>query len=178
MLLRGVYLMHALYEAKEWALTPAIAGYLSAYSQLLSFGVEWALVGKLAKRLPLRQLLMLSLVAAMFNSWLEWCHRIFPLYVLLHLPVGAVSKSIARACLSSLFSKALPPADVGLALSVLNVCQSGVSIIAPLYGGVLLGHLGLRAQPIFAAFNYAILILISSWALASPRVRLEATKLE
>lgn len=170
LLLRAVYSMHALYEAQEWALTPAAAGYLSAYSQLLSFAVEWGLVGRLVRHVPERLLLFFSLAAAAINSWIEWHHRSFPVYFLVHLPVGAMSKSIARACLSSLFSMALPPSEVGLAFSVLNVCQSAVSIIAPLWGGLLLGHVGIASQPAIAAVNYAILLLLSRVILAKPAI--------
>merc|ERR1712087_214251 len=126
------------------------------------------IVGEVVRCVPEHLLLLLSLAAAAINSWVEWHHRIFSIYFLVHLPVGAVGKSIARACLSSLFSKTVPLADMGLAQSVLNVCQSAVSIMAPLYGGMLLGHMGVASQPIIASANYCILLLLSYIVLAKP----------
>ena len=52
---------------------------------------------------------------------------------------------LTRTCLSSIFSTAVPVADSGTALSVLDVCQSAVGVIAPLYGGLLASRLGVQA---------------------------------
>ena len=80
--------------------------------------------------------------------------------------VSAVATALTRTCLSSLFSTAVPVADSGTALSVLDVCQSAVGVVSPLYGGFLMSHLGFQAQPVVAASHYAILLGLSALTLA------------
>lgn len=64
LLMRSAYSMHALYESRCWALTPALSGTLASYSQLLGLAVDWALVGRLASHVPEGRLLCLCLRAA------------------------------------------------------------------------------------------------------------------
>ena len=79
---------------------------------------------------------------------------------LVHLPISAIGKSFTRVCLSSLYSQAMPVSDAGLALSVLDMCQSVTSILAPLYGGLLIDHFGVAAEPLLAAASYVFLLLL------------------
>jgi len=80
--------------------------------------------------------------------------------------VAIVLTVLTRTCLSSLFSSAVPVADSGTALSVLDVCQSAVGVVAPLYGGFLLSRLGVQAQPAIAAGHYALLLGLSAAVIA------------
>lgn len=49
--------------------------------------------------------------------------------------------------------------DQGLVLSVLDVCNSAVSVVAPLYGGIVIGRLGVVSQPLVASAHYLALLL-------------------
>ena len=68
--------------------------------------------------------------------------------------MATVLTVLTRTCLSSLFSSAVPVADSGTALSVLDVCQSAVGVVAPLYGGFLVSRLGVQAQPALSPNPY------------------------
>lgn len=154
---------------QEWALEPSTTAWLATYNQMLGLAADWALVGRLADAFPERVLLFAAMVLAAINSAVESSHRRFPLYALLHLPLGAVSKSVSRTCLSSVFSKSVPRDSAGLAFSILDLFSSATSIIAPLYGGFLFGRLGVAAQPALAAANYCVLAAASWLLLAGPR---------
>ena len=85
----------------------------------------------------------------------------FGAYSLLNLPASAFCTAVTRTCLSSLFSTAVPTKDSGTALSVLDVCSSAVGVVSPLYGGLLLSHLGVSAQPAIATAHYVLLLAAS-----------------
>jgi len=158
LLMRSSYSMHSLYESQEWAVSPAISGTLASYNQILSLVIEWALVGKLVDRIPESRLLCICLVLSALNASMEYQHRYFYIYAGVHLPISAVVGRISRTCLSSIFSKAVPIEDIGVALSVLDVCNSAINVIAPLYGGLVIGKLGVAAQPLVASAHYLVLL--------------------
>ena len=62
---------------------------------------------------------------------------------------------------SSLFSQSVPLASAGSALSVVDVANSAVGILSPLYGGLLLGRLGVSCQPLAASAHYVIRVLLA-----------------
>jgi len=177
LLIRSCYSMHSLYESREWAVTPAISGSLASYNQLLGLAVDWMVVGKLVSRIPEGSLLCACLLLASLNAGLESQHRHFLIYAGVHLPVSAVLGRITRTCLASVFSKSVPMADQGLVLSVLDVCNSGINIVAPLYGGFLVGRLGVAAQPLIASAHYATL-LVPTWAVLTLMKRDAAAALQ
>jgi MFS family permease len=162
LLLRSSYSMHSLYESREWAVSPAVSGTLASYNQLLGLAIDWMVVGKLVSRVPESRLLCICLLLASLNSGLEHQHRQFYVYAGVHLPVSAVLGRITRTCIASIFSKAVPTEDMGVALSVLDVCNSAINVIAPLYGGLVIGRLGIAAQPLVASAHY-LLLLPPTW---------------
>lgn len=56
---------------------------------------------------------------------------------------------------------------MGAALSVLDVCMSAVGILSPLYGGVLLGRLGVDYQPLLSAAHYLLLLVFATLLVGS-----------
>jgi len=166
--------MHALYESQVWSLSPAVSGSLASYNQLLGLAVDWLLVGRLAASRGEGRLLCLCLCLATLNSLLESRHRAFLLYAGLHLPVSAVLGRITKTCLASLFSKSVPAADQALVLSVLDVGNSAINVVAPLYGGSVVGRLGVASQPLLAAAHYAL--LLAPTALVVRRAESEAAR--
>jgi MFS family permease len=163
LLMRSTYSMHSLYESREWAVSPAVSGTLASYNQLLGLAIDWMVVGKLVRRLPESRLLCLCLLLSCLNSVVEYYHRFFYVYAGVHLPLSAVLGRITRTCIASVFSKAVPTQDIGVALSVLDVCSSAINVVAPLYGGLVIGRLGVAHQPLVAAAHY-LLLLPPTWA--------------
>ena len=66
-------------------------------------------------------------------------------------PISPLRKSCCRV------RKVVPKSDVGAALSVLDVLNSAVGILSPLYGGMLLGRLGVGYQPHISCAHYLVL---------------------
>jgi predicted MFS family arabinose efflux permease len=159
-LMRSGYSLHSLYEQQRWELTPENAGYLSSYKTALGLAIDSLFIGVLAKRLSERMLLSLALCASVANAALEASHSTFMLYACINLPVSSVVGVLSRTTLSVLFSKAVPTADAGSALSVLDVLNSAIGIAAPIYGGALLGQLGVSMQPLVSVAHYGLLIVL------------------
>mmetsp|Transcript_75128 Transcript_75128/g.149191 ORF Transcript_75128/g.149191 Transcript_75128/m.149191 type:complete len:101 (-) Transcript_75128:93-395(-) len=96
------------------------------------------------------------------------------MYTFVNLPISTVAGTLTSTTLSITFSKAVPAADMGAALSVLDVLNAAVGVVAPLYGGALLGQLGVGSQPALSAVHYIIclavlLISLPSFVAAQPK---------
>ena len=119
-----------------------------------------------AARLPEGWLLQAAVALAALNSVFEAAHGSFELYVLVNQPISAFGTTVTRACLSSLFSKAVPVADSGAALSAFDVGSSAAGILSPLYGGLILSRLGVASQPAVAAVHSVLLPGLTAAVLA------------
>jgi MFS family permease len=86
-----------------------------------------------------------------------------------NMPVSSVAGALTRTTLSSLFSKAVPRDHSGAALGVLDVLNSAVGIVAPMYGGLLLQRVGVEAQPAFSALHYVLLLALAFATIARRR---------
>ena len=133
---------------------------LSSYKTVLGLAVDSIVVGLLARRFSEGTLLQLALVASAMNAGLEASHATFAIYAAVNLPVSSVAGVLSRVTLSTLFSKAVPASDAGSALSVLDVLNSLVGIAAPIYGGVLLGRVGVTMQPAVSLAHYGVLLVL------------------
>jgi hypothetical protein len=162
-LMRSAYSLHSLYEANVWAVTPAISGSLASYNMLLGLLVDSFFIGRVVRAMSEERLLCLTLLVSALNAAAESQHRHFAIYAGIHLPVSQVAGRVGRTCLSSLFSKSVDLADQGLALSVLDVCNAAIGIVAPLYGGAVLGRVGVTQQPLFATAHYLILLPLTGF---------------
>ena len=70
--------------------------------------------------------------------------------------------TLTRTTLSSIFSKAVPTSEAGSALSFLDVVNSAIGVVAPLYGGLLLDKLGVRMQPLVSLGHYVLLFMLGA----------------
>ena len=68
----------------------------------------------------------------------------------------------------------MPAADQALVLSVLDIGNSAINVVAPLYGGSVVGRLGIASQPLLAAAHYAL--LLAPTALVVRRAESEAAR--
>ena len=137
--------------------------------QALGLAVDALLVGLLSRRMGEVAVISLALIASAGNAAFESAHARFFLYAGLNLPLSAIAGNLNRTALSALFSKVVPKEDVGAALSVLDVLNSAVGIISPLYGGLLLGRLGVEYQPLISCIHY-LLLLVAVTALVGRHV--------
>ena len=126
----------------------------------MGLAVNALLLGALTRRLTEPTLVAVVLAVSAANAALESSHASFGLYVALNLPLSSVSGALMRTTLSSLFSKAVPVRDAASALSVLDVFNSAIGILAPLYGGVVLGRLGIESQPAVSVAHYLALLFL------------------
>lgn len=94
-------------------------------------------------------------------------HSVFYAYAAFNLPVSACAGTLMRTTLSSVFSKAIPATEAASALSVLDVLNSALGVVAPIYGGLLFGRLGVGMQPAVSVANYLILIALARATLGS-----------
>lgn len=164
-LMRSTYSLHGLYEQQRWELEPASTGYLASYKQALSLLIEAFLVGALARRMREASLLRCALALSAANAAFERAHSRVELYTAINLPLAAFAGAVTRTTAGSLFSKAVPTRDAGSALSALDVLLAASNVLAPLYGGQLLGKLGVEAQPAIATAHYLALLALAQLTL-------------
>lgn len=85
-------------------------------------------------------------------------------YLALLVPARTVANAALGACLQSIFTQRVPQGDLGAALGVQNVLLSASGVVGPLYGGKLMGHLGVLARPTVNAAHYAAFFVLW-WAM-------------
>ena len=166
-LMRGSYSLHSLYEQQRFELTPEKAGYLSTYRTALSLGVDTVLIGSLSQYFGEAELLLIALSLSAGNAALEGApFTSFGTYAFINMPLSSMTGALTRTNLSSLFSKAVNTADAGAALSVLDVLNSAVGVLAPMYGGLLLSRLGVGLQPHLSCVHYVLLLVLAKVTIA------------
>lgn len=93
-------------------------------------------------------------------------------YLCLVVPLRGVANAALGACLQSIFTQRVPHSDLGAALGALNVLLSASGVVGPLYGGKIMGSLGVLARPAVAAAHYAaFFVLWWSMEIRGPRRR-------
>lgn len=166
-LMRATYSLHSLYEQQRFELTPETAGFLSTYRTALGLSVDSVLIGVLSRYLCEGDLLLVALSISAANAALEGGHSSFNTYAFVNMPLSSMTGPLTRGALSSLFSKAVNTADAGAALSVLDVCNSAVGVLAPMYGGFLLSSLGVGYQPHLSCAHYVLLVVLARMTIAA-----------
>ena len=153
--------------ARATPLPLLLCALLSPLCAALGLGVNTLLLGLLSNRFSEGGLVSAILLASAANAAIEASHATFGLYAALNLPVSAVAGALMRTTLQSLFSKAVPVDDVASALSVLDVLNSAVGITAPIYGGTVLGRIGVEMQPAVSVTHYLLLFCLARVTIAS-----------
>lgn len=120
------------------------------------------MVGRLATWNSETFLVAVSLGAIILTNLAEGTPALFGFrsYLVLLVPASTVANSALQACLQSILTQRIPLEDLGAALGVLNVLSSASGVLAPLYGGELVGYLGIMARPTVNAAHYAVFFVL------------------
>ncbi|CAN0463365.1 unnamed protein product, partial [Hapterophycus canaliculatus] len=115
-------------------------------------------VGRLASSNSEASLVAISLGAIALANLAEGTPGLvgFRAYLVLLVPASTVANGTLQACLQSILTQRIPLEDLGAALGVLNVVSSASGVLAPLYGGRIIGSLGIMARPTVNAAHYAV----------------------
>lgn len=111
-----------------------------------------------------------SLAVLTVMNFAEGTPTVFGLrgYLALLVPARAVANAALGACLQSMFTQRVPQSDLGAALGTLNVLLSASGVVGPVYGGKLMGVLGVLARPTVTAGHYAVFFVVW-WAMEMGR---------
>lgn len=88
----------------------------------------------------------------------------FRAYLAFVVPASVVANSLLGACLQSIFTQRVPQSDLGAALGTLNVLLSASGVVGPLYGGKIMGTLGVLMRPAVNCAHYAAFCVLW-WAM-------------
>ncbi|CAN0070555.1 unnamed protein product [Scytosiphon promiscuus] len=137
-------------------------GFMSSYRACLSFVVQLYVVGRLVSWKSETSLVAASLGAITLTNLAEGTPAVFDFraYLILLVPLSTVANSALQACLQSILTQRIPLEDLGAALGVLNVLSSASGVLAPLYGGEIIGYLGVMARPRVNAAHYAAFFVL------------------
>lgn len=130
-------------------------------------------MGHLTLRISEVSLVWWALAAVSLSELAEGTPSVFGLvgYLCLVVPLRVVANAALGACLQSIFTKRVPQSDLGAALGALNVLLSASGVVGPLYGGKIMGSLGVLARPSVAAAHYAA-FFVFWWAIEIRGVRM------
>ncbi|CAB1106021.1 unnamed protein product [Ectocarpus sp. CCAP 1310/34] len=150
------------YYEERFGVASASRGYMSSYTAGLSFLVQLYVVGRLASLGSETHLVAMSLAVVAFMNFAEGAPSIIGFwgYLALLIPARTVAHGTLQACLQSMFTQRVPQGDLGAALGVLNVLSSASGVVAPAYGGKLIGYLGILARPTVNAAHYAAFFVL------------------
>lgn len=123
-------------------------------------------MGHLTSRASETALVWWSLATLTVVNFAEGTPSVFglPGYLTLIVPTRTVANGAVSACLQSIFTQRVPQSDLGAALGTLNVLLSASGVVGPLYGGELMGALGVLARPTVTAVHYAFFFVLW-WAM-------------
>lgn len=123
---------------------------------------QLCVVGRLTSRMSETSLVSWSLAVITVMYLAEGAPSVFGLwgYLALIVPALAIANAALGACLQSMFTQRVPQSDLGAALGTLNVLLSASGVVGPLYGGKLMGVLGVLARPAVTAGHYAVFFVV------------------
>lgn len=119
-------------------------------------------VGHLASWASETRLVAMSLAVVTLMNLAEGAPLIIGFwgYLALLIPARTIAHNTLQACLQSMFTQRVPQGDLGAALGVLNVLSSASGVVAPAYGGKLIGYLGILARPTVNAAHFAAFFVL------------------
>lgn len=102
-------------------------------------------------------LVLLALAIFTLVNFAEATPALFGLreFVTLLVPGTVIANSFLGACLESIFTQRVPQTDLGAALGTMNVLLSASGVVGPIYGGVIVGYLGLLRRPAVYCAHFA-----------------------
>lgn len=132
--------MFALFAERQLRFTAEETGYFLAFVGLLGIVWQGGFVGPIVKWLGERRALVLGLSSSAVGLFLiagvDVTWKLFPVALLLSFGTG-----LTRPTLTSLVTKAAPPARRGGVLGITSSLESFSRIVAPISGGFLIGSL-------------------------------------
>ncbi|CAM9784635.1 unnamed protein product [Ectocarpus sp. 6 AP-2014] len=163
------------YYEERFGVASASLGYMSSFTAGLSLFVQLYVVGRLASLASETHLVAMSLAVVVLMNLAEGAPSIIGFwgYLALLVPASTVAHNTLEACLQSMFTQRVPQGDLGAALGVLNVLSSASGVVAPAYGGKLIGYLGILARPTVNAAHYAAFFVLW-WVMEVARGRAPA----
>lgn len=168
------------YFEERFGLATHQLGYVRSYQSVLGLVVSMFLVGPIVQRFSERGLITASIAGIVVANAYEGSPTLgLWQYLTLASPLKGVCFGLLRICLESLFTQALPASSVGAALSTLNVLQSAVGVLSPIYSGWLFGMVEAGRRPLCSGAHYAVFLALWRWAVlprlppppSSPSVR-------
>jgi MFS family permease len=85
-------------------------------------------------------------------------------YLLLYLPLTTLSTSIHHPLAKSHLLHATSPSMSGTLLGIFGLMENGISVLAPIYAGILYGRLGYQWRGVLALVHYGIGFMVL-WAI-------------
>lgn len=132
------------YDAKATGLTLAYVGVLISIFQ-------GGLIGPLVKRFDEHRLFTAGALLSGIGL-AAWAFTPSTLWLLISLIPMSLGQGLVTTLNRSLISKAVERAEIGATLGLLSSVESGINILAPILGGVLIGSVGSWAPGLLSAF--------------------------
>jgi DHA1 family tetracycline resistance protein-like MFS transporter len=148
------------YDAKSTGLSLAFVGLLVAVFQ-------GGLIGPLVKRFDEHRLFAAgALLSALGLA--AWAFTPSTAWLLISLVPMSLGQGLVTTLNRSLITKAVDPAEIGGTLGLLSSVESGINILAPLIGGVLIGSIGTWAPGLLSAvlMLWSALFIVRRFAIA------------
>lgn len=145
------------YFEQRFGVETWMQGYAQSYGAGLGFVVQQYAVGPILSQASETTVVGYALATVTLANLAEATSSVVGLraYLALVVPAGVVANAIIGACLASIFTQRVPQSDLGAALGTLNVLLSASGVVGPLYGGGIMGRLGLLQRPAVTAAHYA-----------------------
>ena len=140
--------------ADRYGYTPAQVDWLWVYTGLVAVLVQGWLVGRLARRLPERTLVILGAAALSLGFlWIPFAGRAvgLPIGLLMALALVVGGQGLASPSLSSLISKTVEESVYGQALGVSQSLSAGARVLGPAGGGLIFSRSDAAAAYLAAA---------------------------
>jgi len=147
----------ALFAQHRLHLDAQQTGYVLAYVGVLIILVQAVLIGRLTARLSEGFLLFWSTVLMSF-ALLAWAFVGTVLTLLIVLIPLALAGGVFRTVVNSVLSKAVEKEEIGGTMGLSASLESFTRIIAPSFGGFIMGQLGSSAPGIMSAVLLAVFI--------------------
>lgn len=147
----------ALFAQHRLHLDAQQTGYVLAYVGVLIILVQAVLIGRLTARLSEGFLLFWSTVLMSF-ALLAWAFVGTVLTLLIVLIPLALAGGVFRTVVNSVLSKAVEKEEIGGTMGLSASLESFTRIIAPSFGGFIMGQLGSSAPGIMSAILLAVFI--------------------
>lgn len=147
---------------------PAQIGFWFAYVGVLAAAIQGGLIGRLAKKMGERKLIMIGLFLTFFGTlFIPYSSSAVRLAgLLMFLAVGT---AITNPSLSSFISLSVDPAEQGSTLGMSQSLSSMARILGPIWGGFAMQRWG-YSFPFITCAGFLTLAMLAGWRLFVVRV--------